>query len=99
MNAHKKSYYDYISGSVKPVDYHRDARKPTAAVEPGRRQVVYWLVSLTSLISLLVGVLCLHESVTSRTASSDQLEFAAEDAPSHVEVTIDEALQAVSVRH
>jgi hypothetical protein len=97
MNAHKKSYYDYCFRIG--YDYHPDARQPTAAVEPGHRQAVYWLISLAALISLLAAVLWIHESVTPRTAGTDQLDFAAERAPSHVEVTIDEALQAVSVRH
>jgi hypothetical protein len=88
-----------ISGPVKPLDYYPDARQPTAAVEQGHRKAVYWLISLAALISLFVGVLCLHESVTPRTAGSDQLDFAAEGAPSHVEVTIGEAIQAFSVRH
>jgi hypothetical protein len=88
-----------IFGSVNPVDYHPDARQPTAALAPRQRKTGYWLISLAALLSLLVGVLCLHESVKPRTASSDQLDFAAEDAPSHIEVTIDEALQSVSVRH
>ncbi|HKB99938.1 MAG TPA: hypothetical protein VKD23_14255 [Terriglobales bacterium] len=88
-----------ISGPVKPVYYHPDARQPTAAVEQGRRKAVYWLMLLAALISLPVGVLCLHESLTARTAGTDQLDFTAEGAPSHVGVTIDEALQGVSVRH
>jgi hypothetical protein len=87
-----------ISGPVKPVYYHPGARQPTAATEQGHHKAVYWLISLAALISLLVGVVCLHESVTPRTAGTDQLDFAAEGAPSHVGVTIDEALQAVSVR-
>jgi len=88
-----------ISGAVKPVDHDPDARRPTAAVEQGHRKAVYWLISLAALISLLVRVLCLHESVTPRTAGTDRLDFAAEGAPSLVEVTIGEAVQALSVRH
>jgi hypothetical protein len=88
-----------ISGPVKPVYYYRDAKQPTATVEAGHCRAVYYLISLAALISLLVGVLCLHESVTSRTAGTDQLDFAAEGAPTHAGVTIDEALQGVSVRH
>ena len=70
-----------------------------AAIEQGHRKAVYWLISLAALISLLVGVLCLTESVTPRTAGTDQRGPAAGGAPSHVEVTIGEALQALSVRH
>jgi hypothetical protein len=88
-----------ISGPVQPVDYHPDARRSTAAVEQGHRKAVYWLISLAAFISLLVGVLCLHESVTPRTTGTDQLDFAAEGAASHVEVTIGEAIRALSVRH
>jgi hypothetical protein len=87
------------SGAIKPVDYHPDGRRPTAAVEQRHCKTVYWLISLAGLISLLIGVLCLHESVTPRTAGTDQPDFAAEVAPSFVEVTIGEAIQTLSVRH
>jgi hypothetical protein len=70
-----------------------------AAMEQGHRKAVYWLVSLATLISLLVGILCLMESVTPRTAGTDQRGLAAGGAPNHVEVTIGEAIQALSVRH
>jgi hypothetical protein len=97
MNSHKKSYYDYCFRTG--YDYHLDARQPTAALAPRQRKAGYWLISLAALISLLVGVLWLHESVKPRTAGTDQLDVVAEGAPRHVEVTIDEAFQAVSVRH
>jgi len=97
MNAHKKSYYDYCFRTG--YDYHPDARQPTTPVEQVNRKAIYWLISLAALISLLVGFLWLHESVKPRTAGTDQLDIVAEGAPSHVEVTIDEAFQAVSVRH
>jgi hypothetical protein len=99
MNARRRVTMTIISGSVKPVDYYPDARQPTTPVDQVHRKAVYWVISLAALISLLVGFLWLHESVTPRTAGSDQQDFAADDAPRHVEVTIDEALQAVSVRH
>jgi hypothetical protein len=50
-------------------------------------------------MSLLVGILCLMESVTPRTADTDQLDLAAEGAPTQAEVTIGEAIQALGVRH
>ena len=88
-----------ISGSVKPVDHHPDARQLTAAIEQGRRKAVYWLISLAALLSLLVGILGFHESVTARTAGTDQLDFAAEGAQSHADVNIGEAIRALSLRH
>jgi hypothetical protein len=88
-----------ISGPVKPVYYRPDARQSTGTIEPGHRKAVSWLISLAALVSLLVGVLCLHESVKSRTAYTDQLDFVAEGGPSHVGITIDEAFHGVSVRH
>jgi hypothetical protein len=88
-----------ISGPVKPVYYRPDARQSTGTVEPGQGKAVYWLISLAALVSLLVGVLCLHESVKSRTADAYQLDFVVEGGPSHVGITIDEAFQGVSVRH
>ena len=115
-----------ISGPVKPVDHHPDARQSTtaystfpidlfeagrrlsseleeigkaAALEQGHGEAVYWLISLAALISLLVGVLSLLEPVTPRTSDTYQLELAAEGAPSHVEVTFGEAIQALGVQH
>jgi len=70
-----------------------------AAIEQRHRKALYWLLSLAALIFLLVGVLCLPESVKPRTAHTDKLNLAAEGAPSHVEVTIGEAIQALGVRH
>ena len=70
-----------------------------AAIEQGNRKAGYWLISLAGLISLLVGILSLFESVKPRTAGTDQRDLAAEGAPSHVEVTIGEAIQALGVRH
>ena len=70
-----------------------------AALEQGHGEAVYWLISLAALISLLVGFLSLLESVTPRTSGTDQLELAAEGAPSHVEVTFGEAIQALGVQH
>jgi hypothetical protein len=72
--------------------------KKKAAIEQGHRRALYWLIS-AALISLLVGILCLMESVTPRTADTDQLDLAAEGAPTQAEVTIGEAIQALGVRH
>jgi hypothetical protein len=69
-----------------------------AAVEQGHRKAVYWLISSAALVSLLVGVLCLMESMTPRTAGTDLRGLADQGAPSHVEVTFGEAIQALSVR-
>jgi hypothetical protein len=94
--------------SVSVIDFfeagHRQSSESErtgkeAAIEQGHRKALYWLISLGALISLLVGVLCLLEPATPRTAGTDQLDLAAEGAPSHVEVTIGEAIQALSVRH
>ena len=64
-----------------------------APTEQGHRRAIYWLISLAVLISLLVGILCLMKPVTIRT------DLPAEGAPSQVEVTIGEAIQALSIRH
>ena len=94
--------------SASVVDFFEAGRRQSsesegtgkeAAIEQGNRKAVYWLLSLAALISLLVGVLFLMESVTPRTAGTDQRGPAAGGAPSHVEVTIGEAIQALSVRH
>ena len=94
--------------SASVVDFFEAGRRQSsesegtgqeAAIEQGHRKAVYCLISLAALISLLVGVHFLLESVTPRTAETDQLDLAAEGAPSHVEVTIGEAIQALSVRH
>ena len=70
-----------------------------AASEQGHRKAIYWLTLLALLISLLVGTLCIMESVTPRTDGNGQLDLAAEGAPTQVEVTIGEAIQALGVRH
>jgi hypothetical protein len=70
-----------------------------AAIEQGHRKTVYWLISLAAFISLLVGVPCLLESVKPRTAGTDQPELAAQGAPSQVDVTIGQAIQALGVQH
>ena len=94
--------------SVSVVDFFEAARRRSseskgtakeAAIGQGHRKAANWLISLTALISLLVGVLWLPESVKPRTAGADQLDLAAEGAPSHVEVTVGEAIQALGVRH
>jgi len=64
-----------------------------APIEQGHRRAIYWLISLAVLISLLVGILCLMKPVTMQT------NLPAEGAPSQVEVTIGEAIQALSIRH
>lgn len=87
-----------ISGSGKPGDHHLEVKRPTAEVEPGQRATVYWLICLATIPFLLVGVLCLHESMTQRKAT-DQVDFVAEGAASQVPVTIDEAMQSVTGRH
>ena len=70
-----------------------------AEIEEGHRKSVHWLISLAALVSLLVGILCLMESATPRTAGTDQLRLAAGGEPSQAEVTFGQAIQALSVRH
>ena len=70
-----------------------------AQKEQGHRKAVYWLISLAALVSLLVGTLRLRESATLQTAGTDQLSLAAGGVPSQGEVTIGQAVQALSVRH
>ena len=70
-----------------------------AAIEQGQRKAVCLLIPLAALLSLLVGILYLMESVMLRTAGAGQLDLAAEGEPSHVEVTFVDAIQALGVRH
>jgi hypothetical protein len=70
-----------------------------APIEQGHLKAVYWLISLAALISLLVGIPCLLESVKPRTAGTDQLALAAQGAPSQVDVTVGQAIQALGVQH
>ena len=70
-----------------------------AEMEQGHRKAIYWLISLAALVSLLVGILCLMESATPRTADTDQLRLAAGGEPSQAEVSLGQAIQALSVRH
>jgi hypothetical protein len=69
-----------------------------AAIEQGHRKAVYWLISLAALISLLVGIPFLIESVKPPTAGTDQLNLVAQGAPSQVDVTIGQAIQALGVQ-
>jgi len=69
------------------------SEKTGKEIEQRHRRAIYWLISLAVLISLLVGILCLMKPVTIRT------DLPAEGAPSQVEVTIGEAIQALSIRH
>jgi hypothetical protein len=76
-----------------------DGTGKEAPIEQGHRKARFCLISLAALISFLVGILCLMEHVAPPTTSTDQLNLAAEGAPSDVEVTIGEAIRALSVRH
>ena len=68
-----------VAYSASVIDFFEAGRRSAesegtgeeAAIEPGRREAVYWLISLAALVSLLVGVPCLLESVTPRTAETD----------------------------
>jgi hypothetical protein len=70
-----------------------------AEIEQKHRKSVYWLISLAALVCLLLGILCVVESATPRRASTDQLRVAAGGEPSQAEITLGEAIQAISVRH
>ena len=74
------------------------ARKE-AEIERGHRKALCWLISLAALISLLVGILWLMESATPRKDGPDQLDLYAEGVQIQGEVTLGQALQALSVRH
>jgi hypothetical protein len=80
-----------------PSEFERTAKE--AEIEQGHRKILYWLISLASLVSLLVGILCLMESATPRMAGPDQLGLSAEDVHSQGEVTLGQAIQALGVRH
>jgi hypothetical protein len=96
--AYSASVVDFLEPGRRQSSESEGTGK-VAAIAQGHREAVYWLISLAALISLLVGILCLMESVTPPTAGTDQLDLAAEGAPSHVEVTIGEAIQALGLRH
>ena len=70
-----------------------------SATEQGPSEAVYWLISTAALISFLVGFLSLLESVKPRTDGTDQLDLAAQGAPSQADVTIGQAIQALGVQH
>jgi hypothetical protein len=76
-----------------------DGTGKEAPTEQGHRKALFWLISLAALISFLVGILSLVEFVAPRTPDADLLNPAAEGTPSDVEVTIGEAIRALSVRH
>jgi hypothetical protein len=108
VDYHPDASQPTAANSASVVDFFEAGRRQSsesegtgkeAAIERGHRKAVYWLISLAALISLLVGVLCIIESVRPRTAGTDQRGLADEGALSHVEVTIGEAIQAISDRH
>jgi hypothetical protein len=59
---------------------------------------VYWPISLAALGCLLVGILCLVESPRPRGPSTDQLRLAAGGDPSRADITLGQAIQAISFR-
>jgi hypothetical protein len=59
----------------------------------------YRLIVLAALVSLLFGILCLMESATPRTAGIGQMRLADGGEPNQAEVSLGQALQALSVRH
>ena len=87
-----------ISLGLSPRPLGQEGRR-LGPSEEGHRKAIYWLTLLALLISLLVGTLCIMESVTPRTDGNGQLDLAAEGTPTQVEVTIGEAIQALGVRH
>ena len=96
--AHSASMVDFFEPGRRQSSESEGTGKE-AAIEQEHRKPVYWLISLAALISLLVGIVCLMESVTPRTAGTNQRDVAAEGGASQVEVTIGQAIQALSVRH
>ena len=96
--AYSASVVDFFEASCRQSSESEGTGKE-AAIGQGHRKAVFWLISLAALIPLLVGVVCLMESVTPRTAGTDQRGLAAEGAPSPAGVTFGEAVQALGVRH
>ena len=91
---------DHRNGT--PMHVHQNEDEHFIILEDmaqGHRKAVCWLISLAALVCLLVGILCLVESATPRRASADQLRFAAGGEPSQAEITLGQAIQAISVRH
>jgi hypothetical protein len=96
--AYPASMVDFFEpGRRRSSGFERTGKE--AQIEQGHRKAVYWVISLAALISLLVGVPCLLGSVKPRTAGTDQLAPAAQGAPSQVDVTIGQAIQALGVQH
>jgi hypothetical protein len=96
--AYSASVIDLFRGASR-LSLESEGIAKEAEIEQGHRKAVYWLISLAALVSLLVGILCLMESATPRTAGTDQLRLAAGGEASQAEVTFGQAIQALSVRH
>lgn len=98
IEAYSASVIDFFeTGRRRSLESEGTGKEAT--IEQGQRKAICWLIPLAALLSLLVGILCLMESVTPQTAGTDQLGPAAEGAPSQVEVTIGDAIQALGVQH
>jgi hypothetical protein len=82
----------------RPPSKFEETAKETE-IERRHRKALCSLISLAVLISLLVGILWLMESATPRKAGSEQLDVSAESAQIQGEVTLGQALRALSVRH
>ena len=71
----------------------------SAKTKPGVGETAYWLIALAALIALVVGILFLADSGSTRTTDLYQVRSAAEGIPNQGTVTFDQAIQMLSVRH
>lgn len=74
------------------------ATNKRARIELRRRLFEYGLMLLTAVVVFAAGMLCLVESGKMRQTESEQARLA-EGVPAQSTVTLDQALQAFSVRH
>lgn len=82
----------------RPPSKFEETAKETE-IERRHRKALCSLISLAVLIYLLVGILWLTESATPRKADPEQLDVSAESAQIQGEVTLGQAIQALSGRH
>jgi hypothetical protein len=74
-----------------------NAKEPR--ITSGSCKFIFWLSSLTGLLSFSAGIFCLQMTTTTRTMDPDQARFATEHVPNQGTVSLAQAIQALSIRH
>ena len=67
-------------------------------IASGPRKFIFWLSSVTALLSFSAGIFCLQVTRTTRTMDPDQVRFANENVPNQGTVSLAQAIQALSIR-